>query len=789
MAFLIAIFVVGVPVSVRAEAGSPSACSTGVPYGPDAPVVTPHAFFSGKAVSVSVMSEVSPHPALMKDSVTLIRVDREGRELAVLGKLYDPEGAGQFIGQFTLNEAVAGQLILAVRANYSRNFVRNGCLRSEAVPVDVVQRPKPAKFLMLDNAASSPTAKSLTESAVCPAGEDWGPDQPAVAPSGIFSNEDSLVTVTSRIMPDPNLIPSSVMLVRADAQGKELAMLGRMYDDGTHGDVRAGDGEYTGQVTLKEPDEGQIFLRVRVLYQNTPLPPQSKIANELRVIDPSYHSSPQCRQSKLRQVDVIARPSDAALHEALQTEQEIEQFLQSVRAKRGDNDAQKAAVSFALKQPGVVGVATDYMPSRIWVKYDAGFQSLTYVDPPNPKSDPWWAFPNGRPLIVPFAANPGMEFVYVSGMKLFAPNVGWALVSEAEGAPHHLMWTNDGGATWSDITPHSRKYSSLDIADVFFLDTKRGWVLLLPQNVVCESDRPRFVRVSANMQLACAGGSQPKEFALAFTIDGGVTWSFPRVTINGSDLESGKITPFGRIGFIDPVHGWMNLIREGRHGTCLFVTSDGGRTWQLTATPEEQFGDVLMVTPMMGWAITWGRNDQLYVTRDGTRSWQKVSLEAPKEIEPAAEPLNELPTFQDSKHGFVAVTYAGGLKARSANLALVLFGTDDGGRTWKPVRIVRGLKFSAVLGERVASAIVDSTWIVPQLTVDAEQPVLRQIPLGTDFKDNGTSENWHRSGNFWISQFSFINPTQGWIAASPERLFSTIDGGADWTPITPRLSK
>src|SRR5437870_1192197 len=70
---------------------------------------------------------------------------------------------------------------------------------------------------------------------------------PVAQPSTIVVNQATLLTVTSRITtsPDNPVVPASVKLERVDATGAIVANLGTMYDNGTHGDVVAGDGIFT----------------------------------------------------------------------------------------------------------------------------------------------------------------------------------------------------------------------------------------------------------------------------------------------------------------------------------------------------------------------------------------------------------------------------------------------------------------------------------------------------------------------------------------------------------------
>ena len=176
----------------------------------------------------------------------------------------------------------------------------------------------------------------------------------------------------------------------------------------------------------------------------------------------------------------------------------------------------------------------------------------------------------------------------------------------------------------------------------------------------------------------------------------------------------------GWLAFADPNHGWLALgsgLTAESQGGAVLATSDGGKSWEYTDTPDSVAGPMVMVTPQFGWLVGGGAgNDELLVTRDGAKTWQTVELESPvktdlmrkydrnldqfeqsfyQALPPAAaklarkEPQHrfyaayDLPTFEDPKHGYVCVTYPG---------VVVLFATEDGGVTWKPDRVLTGLQ-------------------------------------------------------------------------------------------------
>ena len=82
---------------------------------------------------------------------------------------------------------------------------------------------------------------------------------------------------------------------------------------------------------------------------------------------------------------------------------------------------------------------------------------------------------------------------------------------------------------------------------------------------------------------------------------------------------------------------------------------------------------------------------------------------------------HDLPTFMDSKHGFLPVTYMdenAGWKA-----AIVLFETADAGKSWKPIRSITNLYLSG-MNPRISVEVADSTLFVITGSEDDEHAAL-----------------------------------------------------------------
>jgi len=128
-------------------------------------------------------------------------------------------------------------------------------------------------------AMASPGAIAGTKGEpACPVAYSFGPSPPEAVPSDLFQARNTTVTVTSVVPKDPHFVSGSVTLLRLDSKGNVIANLGRMYDDGAHGDAHAHDGQYTTQFTYNDPVPageliGQsipVYLVVRANYSNLP---------------------------------------------------------------------------------------------------------------------------------------------------------------------------------------------------------------------------------------------------------------------------------------------------------------------------------------------------------------------------------------------------------------------------------------------------------------------------------------------------------------------------------------
>jgi len=77
------------------------------------------------------------------------------------------------------------------------------------------------------------------------------------------------VKIMAQVAFDANLIRSSVNLIQVDQNGKQIANLGALYDDGTHGDSAAGDNIFMNKFIINETTPKYLYYKVSVAYKGT----------------------------------------------------------------------------------------------------------------------------------------------------------------------------------------------------------------------------------------------------------------------------------------------------------------------------------------------------------------------------------------------------------------------------------------------------------------------------------------------------------------------------------------
>jgi photosystem II stability/assembly factor-like uncharacterized protein len=231
------------------------------------------------------------------------------------------------------------------------------------------------------------------------------------------------------------------------------------------------------------------------------------------------------------------------------------------------------------------------------------------------------------------------------------------------------------------------------------------------------------------------------------------------------------------LDFADPLHGWA-IFKVSRSVAVSFGvmlrTENGGKSW--TAISQPPIADHFrFVTAQDGW-LAGGPDLALYVTHDGGESWKLAEVKPVGRLDANSGYSYDLPSFADSRHGFLAVTASG---LMSPKASVVLFSTEDAGRSWKPSATLRGLPNTTYV---YPTAICDSE-IITAAVVDGTQVTLFSAEAGGRVSSTTSTSGPDASG---VQHLSFADSSHGWILSS-FRLLSTSDGGSRWSEVTPGL--
>ncbi|HWY85135.1 MAG TPA: YCF48-related protein, partial [Gemmataceae bacterium] len=170
-------------------------------------------------------------------------------------------------------------------------------------------------------------------------------------------------------------------------------------------------------------------------------------------------------------------------------------------------------------------------------------------------------------------------------------------------------------------------------------------------------------------------------------------------TSRAADLRFASDVTLRAVQFVDDgKEGWA----VGDEGVILH-TIDGGRTWELQATPARtSLRSLAFLTPYVGWAV--GREELpngrgsagvLLFTRDGGEKWQR-------QLAGALPGLNQV-KFLDTKTGFI-------IGDGTEHFATGVFKTSDGGRTWEPVPGPRSASWLAGDFQDAGTGVLAGAW-------------------------------------------------------------------------------
>ncbi len=351
--------------------------------------------------------------------------------------------------------------------------------------------------------------------------------------------------------------------------------------------------------------------------------------------------------------------------------------------------------------------------------------------------------------------------VRIRDLHMITTTQGWA-IGEGDSEDSHILLTEDGGETWTDVSPPELGSTENDSiwAQGSFLDARHAWVIYAPSYY---------------------GGAR----GVWRTEDGGATWERGLSRL-GFQNGIGPASP--EIAFLDTTTGWLIIDAfhgAGSTGTDIFRSDDGGERWQLVMDEYRYRADSPMpgpvdgmdfVDPQHGWATEshpYVSGVRVYWTADGGESWRRQELPQPEEdpdylLDTSCRGLS--PTLFSRAMGAVWVD----CEHRDRDF---IYLTRDEGVSWDINALPADFDAASV-------AIIDQNrlfaigwWIE---WVEGESQI-----LGSELYRSGDGgSHWTLIAEMdWAGTLQFLDERHGWAFGGSEAepfLMRTSDGGHSW---------
>jgi photosystem II stability/assembly factor-like uncharacterized protein len=362
---------------------------------------------------------------------------------------------------------------------------------------------------------------------------------------------------------------------------------------------------------------------------------------------------------------------------------------------------------------------------------------------------------------------------------------GWG-IGGLKDNDEHILRTQDGGATWLDVTPAEQAGpagAKRKQALGFFRGSQRAWVAYW------------------------GGNPAPAAPRMWFTTDSGVTWTASS-PLDGSGMGQDYTPEY--LDFPDSVHGWLMVANSpagDRLPASLFHSEDGGLHWARIFDPFQAQGSDLHTCCRVGMlffdaytGLIAHRNAsnsqlQLYWSRDSGQSWW------PQELPPADPVLFGRATCSLAGLGLQApnnpaVAVACRDPSAPANpIQAFFYATQDGGQSWssQPLSSPTGEEPPGQPTSQDIQLVFispDNGWAALHIgyaNSTGGQPESRTFLYQT--ADGG--KTWEpRATLYWSGQFSFVTSLVGWAVATSDdqvALVKTTDEGQTWRVLEPKM--
>ncbi|HMD88173.1 MAG TPA: hypothetical protein VKF38_03330, partial [Anaerolineaceae bacterium] len=268
--------------------------------------------------------------------------------------------------------------------------------------------------------------------------------------------------------------------------------------------------------------------------------------------------------------------------------------------------------------------------------------------------------------------------ITIKTIKMLDTLNGWAVGQIAGNPGDSILFTRDGGITWTNVSP-SQAFGPVGSAKrnaiAFFLNANQAWVIYADQSPQPGAGLDRIWR----------------------TTDGGQTWKPSQDIALDSSVQMDYFSP-SQIGFTDPQNGWL-LVHLGagmsHDYVAIFTSQDGGQSWLVVVDPNldnlnmvcDKNG-VTFLNSSTAWAAgnCQGVAPLLYLYRSGDagHSWELADIPSPSGTTNLFQQDTEAcgatpPVFLDDQNGnFVVQCYA----AQKNQTSQWLYSTRDRGQNW-----------------------------------------------------------------------------------------------------------
>jgi len=384
--------------------------------------------------------------------------------------------------------------------------------------------------------------------------------------------------------------------------------------------------------------------------------------------------------------------------------------------------------------------------------------SSTLVPPP-PTDTPL----PGAPTFTPIPTVAGTPVVLLS-IRMFSETAGWGIGNLAGDPTDHILRTNDGGITWTRVTPPEPPGKR---ATGGFLDLQNAWVIYV--------ERPP--------------AASPTSTQVWRTTNGGANWTQNNLDVSGSEYFDPS-----EVMFVSAQVGWLlGHVGAGMNHDYVmgFATGDGGAHWTKVIDPVGAgSSDLYMSCTKTGLVFAnvstgWVTGDcngvqsgppYLQKTTDGGHAWAQQNLPAP-----AAAPnlfATDAQLACGTDHLAFTTPSNGALVVKcldySAHSALAeawLYVTSDGGGTWtgRALPLPYGNLFflNATTGWWLGSTTTEGTGLTAM------------------YQTTDSGANWALLTNklSWMGPVDFVTNQTGWViahAGSNTALVRSVNGGSKW---------